>query len=347
MQKICHDPSILYNYHPGQRRIPSHGFDADQRNERNLQNKEIYSLSNGLTPAGTDISIQDIDNGERASPREILNLERIAGTVDINLEQSMTVFQVEKRTPVTGQALLSPSGNMEMRSKKSKALMFDQTADGAVDSTHTGGEAVPTPLSLAMREKIGRIGGIDVLQDLKSVISDLRTRHYSFPEAGKLIIPERLRDEPHSTQMLWFLKEELELIGLDEQIFRLRKRLTLAEFFDTYAAAQADTRMLSAAEGKANFAAKRLAGKGSRKRGLDRQEGRNSHHNRLVLSHFIDLLFPDCTKPAKRKITGLTRKMAGQKIQNWRKAGKPWANMIKRFGKGILALLPQDLTDTE
>jgi hypothetical protein len=40
------------------------------------------------------------------------------------------------------------------------------------------------------------------------------------------------------------LKEEFELTELSEQIYRLRKRLALSEFFDTYTAAQAQAHSL-------------------------------------------------------------------------------------------------------
>ncbi|KAK9799165.1 hypothetical protein SCARD494_02346 [Seiridium cardinale] len=41
---------------------------------------------------------------------------------------------------------------------------------------------------------------------------------------------------------------------------------------------------------------------------------------------------------AKRKIA---------KVQMWRKIGKKWAQMIQRFGCGILLLLPTSLSDED
>ena len=68
------------------------------------------------------------------------------------------------------------------------------------------------------------------------------------------------------------------------------------------------------------------------------------------MSHFIDLLFPDAlpngrAKRAGRKVGTVTRYAARRKIQNWRATGKPWANIITRFGKGMLLLIPNEVSD--
>jgi len=39
------------------------------------------------------------------------------------------------------------------------------------------------------------------------------------------------------------------------------------------------------------------------------------------------------------------RAAAVKKIQDWRRNGKPWSAMVKRFGKGVLLLLPKSLSD--
>lgn len=39
------------------------------------------------------------------------------------------------------------------------------------------------------------------------------------------------------------------------------------------------------------------------------------------------------------------RKAAMKKIQDWRRNGKPWSAMIRRFGTGVLLLLPKNLSD--
>ena len=39
------------------------------------------------------------------------------------------------------------------------------------------------------------------------------------------------------------------------------------------------------------------------------------------------------------------RKAAIKKIQDWRRNGKPWSVIIRRFGIGVLLLLPKNLSD--
>jgi hypothetical protein len=70
-----------------------------------------------------------------------------------------------------------------------------------------------------------------------------------------------------------------------------------------------------------------------------------------VQNRFVDLLFPETANTGESLTTEdkarweLQRKSAVQKIQNWRKCGKPWSMLIKRFGQGILLMLPKDISD--
>ena len=41
----------------------------------------------------------------------------------------------------------------------------------------------------------------------------------------------------------------------------------------------------------------------------------------------------------------LQRAAAVKKVQGWRWGGKRWSAIVKRFGKGILLLLPKSLPD--
>jgi hypothetical protein len=98
-----------------------------------------------------------------------------------------------------------------------------------------------------MQEKTRRIGGIDVLEEIRCTINDLRTharRDWLRAKNGGIrTVPKHLENEASSTRKLWLLKEELELTESYEQVHQLRKRLALAEFFNTYTAAQADSWM--------------------------------------------------------------------------------------------------------
>lgn len=62
-------------------------------------------------------------------------------------------------------------------------------ASDTADSAETRGAAVRLTLPVTMDEKIGRIGGVDVLENLKHTNGDLRIRGYPLPKADKRVIP--------------------------------------------------------------------------------------------------------------------------------------------------------------
>jgi hypothetical protein len=319
---------------------------ADKRGEESPDDElgQIVTVSSGDNHANKE--------GERSvQSREDANPSLVATETRVLHDQAS---RVKERPSAAGQALLTSASVQEStsrstveRSKNSKYSITDQVAGDTLNSAKTGGRAVGPALPEVMHLKIGRIGSLDVLEDLKRTIKDLRTSGCPLPKADQQPIPNHLEDQPFYTQRLWLLKEQLELVELNEQIFRLHKRLALAEFFNIYVAAQIDIRILFR-EGKVNVPKQRTRKRG-RKRDANSLEAGNSHCNRMVLNRFIDLLFPNAIDSSKKGPTerGWTRRAAGQKIRNWRKAGKPWAHMVKRFGKGILLLLPQDLTDAE
>ncbi|KAJ9606048.1 hypothetical protein H2204_015733, partial [Knufia peltigerae] len=80
------------------------------------------------------------------------------------------------------------------------------------------------------------------------------------------------------------------------------------------------------------------------------RDARNSQHKRAAMDHFVNILFPSAlpsskAKRAARKGGMVTRYAAARKIQNWRATGQPWANIITRFGKGMLLLIPDEVSD--
>jgi hypothetical protein len=221
------------------------------------------------------------------------------------------------------------------------------------------GNPSESELPAALGEKIDRIGGIDVLEELKDTISDLRLHTCPLPavvQESALVKPKRLRNGPSLGHKLLLLKEELELTELSEQIYRLRKRLALAEFFTTYSAAQAQAQA-QARSGPNGEDGGCVSNKPARKR---RRRNRSSQYTPAarkdrvatsVQNRFVDLLFSETANTGASLTTEdkekwkLQRKSAVQKIQNWRKRGNPWAMLIKQFGKGILLILPKDISD--
>lgn len=163
--------------------------------------------------------------------------------------------------------------------------------------------------------------------------------------------PKVMKDHPQGTLLpaprmdysFRALGTELETSSAGEQLYRLRRRAALAQFFDYYTRAQADPHAFLYPERKR----KRTSSKDTKKYG--------NSLSTLVHSHIVDLMYPDLVLSdenhesekarAKQAEKVSKRAAASQKIKNWRANGKPWAALIKRFGWGILLLLPTDLVD--
>jgi hypothetical protein len=204
-------------------------------------------------------------------------------------------------------------------------------------------------LTANMLQTIDRIGGIEVLEGLRDTIAALNVRaqqdRESFNKRCSQTIPKHLTDQPDSMRKLWLLKEELDLTKANEQIYRLRKRLTLAEFSHAY-----DACTLRYMEMKSSPQHPQSRPGQQVPKTLTGREARNSQHKRAAMDHFVNLLFPGAlpsskTKKAARKGGTVTRYAATRKIQNWRATGQPWANIITRFGKGMLLLIPDEVSD--
>jgi uncharacterized protein YukE len=197
-----------------------------------------------------------------------------------------------------------------------------------------------------------RARGDQKVQDLNSIWQGKATIH----------LDDQLRRLPRSARALQDLKQELEITDAGEQLFRLRKRVALAQFYDVYTNAQANPRTFLSKGRDAKLSVDTLTAIGKRKRKRKRKSsfggdsgGRRHRLSTLVQNRIIDVMFPDTLvgdahvsieeELADRAETAAKRKAAGQKLQNWRANGKPWSALINRFGWGMLLLLPKDLSD--
>jgi hypothetical protein len=159
-----------------------------------------------------------------------------------------SVSQVSLRTRRRSKETTSSGSTLNcktrMANKKGALKLRSVPTQGNQANLNRGANGNPSESELpaAIGEKIDRIGGVAVLEELRDTISDLRLHTCPLPavvQESALMKPKRLRTGPPLAHKLLLLKEELELTELSEQIYRLRKRLALAEFFATYSAAQA------------------------------------------------------------------------------------------------------------
>ena len=136
------------------------------------------------------------------------------------------------------------------------------------------------------------------------------------------------------------LRDELEVTELGEQLCRFRKRIALSRFYDFYDKAQANPSAFLPQDPRTVRETSIL----SSNNGTLKQAPRLSS---VVLSHIVDLMFPNtvptheevmtASDEAQRTLTERQRKTAARKVEDWRKIGKPWSAMIRRFGEGISA----------
>lgn len=200
--------------------------------------------------------------------------------------------------------------------------------------------------------KLNLIGGVEVLRDLKHTLFSLRSH-----PSQDLLVPNHGSGTPcisgspdmlsslQTAPLLSLLRTELEVTEVGEQLYRFCKRLALSQFFELYEIAQRkplsfllqeDSEMIQ--ESSSNVTSKKAPRLDSR-----------------VLNRILDLMFPSTAHTKEDTVTddGNPRRMheerqraaAVKKVQDWRRNGKPWSAMVKRFGKGVLLLLPKSLSD--
>jgi len=132
------------------------------------------------------------------------------------------------------------------------------------------------------------------------------------------------------------LRMRLERHFISEKMYRIRNRIDLADFRNAYMVAQnnPDTFL--------QHSAKEIFGKGGC------AVARTGRKSSIVKQRLVDILFSE--SPLFKLAKGTAneeevRKSANQLVEDWRRGSKPWSEIIRRFGYGILLFVPSELTD--
>ena len=75
---------------------------------------------------------------------------------------------------------------------------------------------------------------------------------------------------------------------------------------------------------------------------------RTGHKSSIVKQRLVDILFSESLSFNLAKGTASEEKVrqsANQMVEDWRRGGKPWSEIIGRFDYGILLFVPSELTD--
>jgi hypothetical protein len=190
---------------------------------------------------------------------------------------------------------------------------------------------------------------VGVMQEQRKLISEkqetLTSLHSALPQV------------PEGFSHFQALREELEMSSAGEQLYRLRRRVALTQFYNDYTCAQADPHGFLYPDQNRELSVKSLTATRKRKKASSSNviKSCGNRLSTLVHNRIVDLMFPSLVLRdehleseeirAKREEKLLKRKSASQKVKNWRASGKPWSALVKRFDWGILLLLPTDLLD--
>ncbi|ERF68058.1 hypothetical protein EPUS_09458 [Endocarpon pusillum Z07020] len=221
-----------------------------------------------------------------------------------------------------------------------------------------------------MWDKAGRAGRVEVMREvLYDMISALRARQkYEAPRPSLIphgIAPSCFQGEVGFSGLagrFQALREELEISNAGEQLYRLRRRVALAQFYNDYTHAQADPYAFLYPERNEELSLESLKPTRKRKRTSwsNVAKRRRVRLSTLIHNRVVDLMFPGLILSdenidteegrteedrAERAEKVAKRQAASQKVQNWRANGKPWSALTRRFDWGILLLLPTDLLD--
>jgi len=210
------------------------------------------------------------------------------------------------------------STNVKRGTKRKVSMSHEPSA--AVNRTSPG------PL-IALVNQIGRSS---MVADIRETIQELKARPYRMHTlTGSLHGKTPMQADTSPAQMIQAtpsLVQDIESNLFNQHLSRICHRIALANFYCAYRAAHSQPLVFL--------------------QELDQHPSQIHHrsHARLrnksgvIKERFMELVF--CQSPGKRDW-----KKDSNSVHNWQKAGKPWFELINRFGTGILLLVPEEVTN--
>jgi hypothetical protein len=244
----------------------------------------------------------------------------------------------------------------------------DATNSPRTQSHGTGSSSSSGPLfsglggDSKLARKLQQIGAREASAQVAEFAAQLRAPEYhnmqdhALPTIGQFssLSSRTTADAAHFRQLVLGLGMAIESSIFGEQNSRIRKRIALAHFYHAYALAQeypdlflswCDDQQVGQQQQQQQQQQK--GGRGSGTSGITTTNMLPKGGSRSVVQHrFANLIFPpESDGQGQGGMSDAKRKTL--KIQMWRKSGKKWAQIIERFGYGILLLLPSSLSDEE
>ncbi|EPE28834.1 hypothetical protein GLAREA_09955 [Glarea lozoyensis ATCC 20868] len=210
----------------------------------------------------------------------------------------------------------------------------------SVESHSPGIEACLVDGDSKLAKKLLQIGNQEARTQVVEFEAQLRASQYqkTLPNMYQFSSVTQLTDMSYFMRLVVDLGMVIESSIFGEQMSRIRKRIAFAHFYHAYTLAQNNPSVFLTWCDNQKVQFKSMLRKGG--------------HKSVVQHRFAELVFsrPDnhggASSPSPSDTSDdLKRRMT--KIQTWRKSGKRWAQIIQRFGYGILLLLPYSLSDEE
>ncbi|KAF2690138.1 hypothetical protein K458DRAFT_399516 [Lentithecium fluviatile CBS 122367] len=229
--------------------------------------------------------------------------------------------------------------------KNGSALVLSAAPNGSADpqnqsQRHGSPSFGELKVDSKLTKKLLQIGDQEARIQVAEYAAHLKAPEFqhALPNIYQFSNASRIADVSHFLRLVMDLGLEIESSIFGEQNSRIRKRIALAHFYHAYALAQDHPEIFLSWCDDQQMQGGSILPKGG---------------NKSVVQHrFADLIFSRAEKhggvPLARSLgNGDDAKRKIAKIQMWRKSGKKWAQIIQRFGYGILLLLPSSLSDEE
>ena len=177
---------------------------------------------------------------------------------------------------------------------------------------------------------VNQIGRTNTIPDIRETIQELKARPYQVDTLDESLhsrTPLQIDTPPaRIIQATPNLAREIEGSIFNEYLSHICHRMALANFYCAYRAAHAKPHVFL--------------------QELDRHPFQYPHSSQSRLrtkrgqikERFIELVF--CQSTGERDW-----KKDSTRVNNWQKAGRPWFELINRFGAGILLLVPDEVTN--
>jgi hypothetical protein len=381
LQQLCEvsissfENPISRNHHGDVTQTPENmSFSNDGNSVGELQGPERAPESNDSsgTPEISRETPCDPKNAQSAISPNMVRQRCSDGRIASIRTRNARPRQVKVSLPPYAMQMRSKTGRKSRRmepSSKANLRLTDNNAlrdgDGGEGSTAAGkGILAKGPEILgSLWDKARRAGRLNVMREVVyDIIVALRDRGVAEGQQLNPQTPKVMKDHPQSTLLpaprmdysFRALRTELEMSSAGEQLYKLRRRVALAQFFDVYTRAQADPHAFLYPEQNKELLKSSAR---ARKRKRPSPKGAKKYGNRLstlVHNRIVDLMYPslvlsdenlESEARAKQAEKVSEREAASQKVKNWRANAKPWSALIKRFDWGILLLLPTDFLD--